>query len=121
MKKGYLMTKKLNLTTLAANAARAKQRLNRQEKKLRGLCDQIIARVGTGGQTIQTTLGQVIVTAETVDRNIPGFIYVFNPDNFEKLTNAMKLHMAEAGVVVAQKRVVHGCSPKVQFRLVEKD
>lgn len=109
---------KLNLSTLASNAARAKQRLIRQEKRVKKLTDQLIARVGTGGQTIQTSLGQVVVTEQTYDRNGPGFNMMFNQEAFHKLDPKVQLLLAKEGVVVTQKQIIRGTAPRVQFRLV---
>lgn len=110
---------KINLPTLAYNAARAKARLERQTDKLRKLTDQLIARVGTGGQTIQTNLGQVIITEETVDRPGQGFFVLFNEEKFLALEPKLQLQLTELGVVHTQKRVIRGQAPKVQFRLVK--
>jgi hypothetical protein len=111
--------KKLNLSTLVRNAARAKRRLLIQEARVKTLAEQIISRVGTGGQTFNTELGQVIVTAETIDRNGPGFNIIFNRDKFLELDPKLQLELTKAGVVETQKQIIRGCAPRVQFRLVE--
>jgi hypothetical protein len=116
-KKELIMTKKVNLPTLAANAARAKASLERQQLKVRKLCDEIIARVGTGGQTIQTALGQVIVSAETETRPGSGFNITFDKDKFLELSPGLQLQLTEAGVVHTTRQVIQGQGPRVSFRL----
>lgn len=111
---------KINLLTLAANAARAKLRLSRQEAKLKRLTDQLINRVGTGGQTLQTSLGQVIVTAQTFDRDTANYAIIFDREAFDKLSPRRKQLLVEEGVVRMEKINIRGTDPKVQFRLVEK-
>lgn len=108
---------KINLKTLAANAARAKQALTRQQEKLTKLTAQIIERVGTGGQTIQTSLGQVIVTSQTFDRLGDGYNILFDPDKFNALPAAMKVQLEKSGVVTMKRRTIAGQAPRVQFRL----
>ena len=108
---------KLNLRTLAANAARCKAKLLRQQDRLNELTTQLVDRVGTGGQTIQTTLGQVVVTAETVDRNGNGFVVLFDQEKFHELDPKLQMQLQQAGVVKTQKVVIKGQAPKVQFRL----
>lgn len=109
---------KINLPTLAHNAARAKQRLIDQEAKVRRLCDQLIERVGTGGKTIKTPLGLVVVTEQTFTRNGTGYTLSFNEEAFMSLDPKLQLELTQKGVVVTQKKVIHGVDPKVQFRLI---
>lgn len=111
---------KVNLTTLAYNAARARQRLTRQETKLKKLTTQLIDRVGTGGQTITTNLGLVVVTAETQDRIDRGFLIVFNEDAFLNLEPDKQAELVKLGIIKTEKKVIKGQTPKVQFRLTEK-
>jgi hypothetical protein len=111
---------RLNLSTLASNAARAKQRLIRQEARVRKLCDQLIERVGTGGETISTTLGQVIVTEQTFDRPGKGYTLIFNQEKFHELDPGLQMQLTNAGVVHPQKQMIRGCNPRVQFRLKDK-
>lgn len=107
---------KINLSTLAANASRAKQRLDRQQEKLKRLTDQIIDRVGTGGRTIITSLGQVIVSQQTFDRAGDGYFLQFNEDTFRNLPQAIRHQIMSHGVVSLQPKMIRGQGPRVQFR-----
>ncbi len=107
-----------NLRTLAANAARSKAKLIRQQDILQGLTTELIKRIGTGGQTIQTTLGQVIVSAETQSRAGEGYLINFDADKFMELSPALQLELTQAGVVKTTKKQIAGQSPRVSFRLI---
>lgn len=112
---------KINLLTLARNAAQAKQRLNRQETKLNRLTTQLIGRVGTGGQSFSTNLGMVVVTQETEDRIAPGFILEFDEEKFLELSPHKQAEFTKLGAVRVVRKVIKGQEPKVQFRLTEKE
>lgn len=111
---------KLNLSTLASNAARARASLTRQQDKVQKLGVQLIERVGTGGQTIQTSLGQVIVSSQTFDRPGTAFNLKFSSDNYEKLPEALKLQLQSLGVVSLERQTISGRAPTVSYRLLEK-
>lgn len=107
---------KLNLRTLAANFARAKTKLTKQEMRVTELAQQLVHRVGTGGATFATSLGVVSVTQETADRTIPGFNLVFSEEKFLKLDPKEQLRLQQLGVVHPVKKMVRGQRPRVQFR-----
>jgi len=111
---------KVNLPTLAYNAARAKQRLNRQEIKLNKLTRQLIDRVGTGGQSFSTNLGMIVVTSQTEDRFDTGFILSFDEAKFYQLTPEKQAEITNLGIVHVNRKLIKGQEPKVQFRLTEK-
>lgn len=112
------MSQKLNLMTLAANAARAKQALARQTEKVQGLNKQLIERVGQQGLTIKTYVGQVVVTSRTFDRTTDKTMLVFNPDAFNVLDADTQNKLIKAGVVRQEVVRIQGQDPKVQYRLV---
>lgn len=111
---------KINLQTLAANAARARASLTRQQAKVTKLGQQLIERVGTGGQTIQTSLGQVIVSAQTFDRPGTAFNLKFDSARYEMLPDTLKLQLQAAGVVLLERQTISGRAPTVSYRLLEK-
>ena len=108
---------KINLPTLARNIAQAKQRKDKIEAKYSRLTSQLVARVGTGGQTITTPLGLVIVTEQTQDRVDKGFVIRFDEDAFLNLEPMKQAELVKLGIIKTEKKIIMGQAPKVQVRL----
>lgn len=109
--------RKINKKTLARNAAAAKAALIRQEEKLKKLTTQLIDVVGTGGETIETSLGQVVVSAQTFDR-ASGITYIqFDQAVYDNLKPQEQAYLISLGVVKGVPGQIKGQAPRVSFRL----
>lgn len=81
------------------------------------LTDELIGRVGTGGETIQTDLGQVIISAETETRPSGLSVVQFDKAIFDILNQEKQAELIKLGIVKMVPTQIQGQAPRVSFRL----
>ena len=84
--------------------------------KLSELKAKLIAKVGTGGATIELTSATVTVTQQTESRPTGQFSFALDPSTFVTLDERIQANLVKQGVVTKTQKVISGQAPTVRVK-----
>jgi hypothetical protein len=104
------------VNALAARGLEIKAEAARLENELRGINSQLIE---AGAQTIELTLGRVIITQPTHDRPSSTFDFRFDKEKFLALPtdHPLRIDIMSSGLGVLEQGVTKGRPSVVQYSL----
>lgn len=105
-----------NQDALAIEIVALDARIKKDTEKLKTLKADLVKKVGTDGETIETVNATVTITAETFGR--PTGTYVFGLDSavFSAQDEHVQANLIKQGIVTKKQKVISGQDPVVKVK-----
>lgn len=103
---------------IALEIAAIQQRINKESEILAQRKAELVALVGSEGETFDTALAKVQVTKQTVDRATGQFSFALDTTAFLAQDERIQANLIRDGVVVRNEKITRGTAPvvKVTFK-----
>ena len=101
---------------LALEIATLDARIKADSERLAAKKAELIAEVGTGGATIETTLATITVTKQTEDRNTGQVVFGLDVDTFLAQDERVQANLVKQGIITKAQKVTTGQAPTVKVK-----